>query len=536
MSCKTNMLPVCIIGSGLSGVSAAMGLRGSEQKILMLDAGLDYSKKTEAIVSTLSRIPAYQWTDEERKKLRGGVESSATGVKEKLQYGSNYSSRSLDIFPIKRKGSKFYTSFAKGGLSNIWGAGLLPMHNDDMADWPITLDELQPHYEEVLKFMPLAGQHDSLERLLPLYCKPSSHGFSRQAMSVLSRMEKNRDQLKENGICFGASRLAARYHDSKGPYDCQYCGMCMYGCPYGVLYSSKMTLNELQNGQNFKYQSGFVVTHLKEYDDKVKIYGTDISGNKIEAIEASTVIMAAGAPATTKIILSSLGRYDKPIRMLTSDQYYMPLLSFGGQSNVEREALHTMCQSFWVMQNKEVSPYLIHFSLYTYNDLYREAIKNMLGSAYSMLRGLVQFPLQRLYFMFCYLHSSESGLLTATLKKGGSDELVIEGHKNPDSKQIYTKARKVLQKSSRLTGLYPAPFYRGEKLPGGGNHIGGSFPMRKSPIHLQTDPNGRLYGFNNIYIADSSIFPSITATTITLSVVANAHRIGKFVHRNFVKE
>ena len=63
-------------------------------------------------------------------------------------------------------------------------------------------------------------------------------------------------------------------------------------------------------------------------------------------------------------------------------------------------------------------------------------------------------------------------------------------------------------------------------LPGRGFHTGGTFPMRAAPGPFEVDGLGRPHGFTRVHLVDSSIFPSLPATTITLSVMANAHRIG----------
>jgi choline dehydrogenase-like flavoprotein len=60
---------------------------------------------------------------------------------------------------------------------------------------------------------------------------------------------------------------------------------------------------------------------------------------------------------------------------------------------------------------------------------------------------------------------------------------------------------------------------------GRGFHTGASFPMRKSPSNFESDIYGRPYGLDRVHIVDSSAFLSIPATTITLTLMANAHRI-----------
>jgi choline dehydrogenase-like flavoprotein len=60
---------------------------------------------------------------------------------------------------------------------------------------------------------------------------------------------------------------------------------------------------------------------------------------------------------------------------------------------------------------------------------------------------------------------------------------------------------------------------------GRGFHSGGSFPMREQPQELESDLLGRPYGLERVHLIDSSTFPTIPSTTITLTVMANAHRI-----------
>ena len=58
-------------------------------------------------------------------------------------------------------------------------------------------------------------------------------------------------------------------------------------------------------------------------------------------------------------------------------------------------------------------------------------------------------------------------------------------------------------------------------------HCGGTLPMQKKKTkNLSTDLLGRPKNFKRIHCIDASVLPSIPATTITLSVMANAYRIG----------
>jgi choline dehydrogenase-like flavoprotein len=56
-------------------------------------------------------------------------------------------------------------------------------------------------------------------------------------------------------------------------------------------------------------------------------------------------------------------------------------------------------------------------------------------------------------------------------------------------------------------------------------HFGGSFPHGGRASDLGTDRLGRLPNWSNIHLIDASVFPTVPATTFTLTIMANAHRI-----------
>ena len=61
--------------------------------------------------------------------------------------------------------------------------------------------------------------------------------------------------------------------------------------------------------------------------------------------------------------------------------------------------------------------------------------------------------------------------------------------------------------------------------PGRGFHTGGGFRMRDRPTGLESDLLGRPAGLQRVHLVDASVFPSMPAITIMLTVMANAQRI-----------
>ena len=56
-------------------------------------------------------------------------------------------------------------------------------------------------------------------------------------------------------------------------------------------------------------------------------------------------------------------------------------------------------------------------------------------------------------------------------------------------------------------------------------HFGASFPHNQARTETATDRTGRLAAWENIHLIDASVFPVVPATTFTLTIMANAHRI-----------
>jgi choline dehydrogenase-like flavoprotein len=50
--------------------------------------------------------------------------------------------------------------------------------------------------------------------------------------------------------------------------------------------------------------------------------------------------------------------------------------------------------------------------------------------------------------------------------------------------------------------------------------------MRAQPGKFESDVLGRPQGWTRVHTVDASVLPAVPATTITFSVMANAHRIG----------
>jgi choline dehydrogenase-like flavoprotein len=524
----TDRLEHYVIGSGPSGVACASALVRRGGRVRIADAGISIEPARADLVADLRRSPPGSWTDSQVFQLKAGMRASAQGIPLKLAYGSDFPYRDCDRhLRVSYHGVSVRPSLARGGLSNTWGAAMMPYREPDIADWPIGLSELAPHYVAAAELTGLSGKSDDLEHLFPLYRRqPAALNLSRQATLLLTALGRHRTELTRAGIHFGQARVAVQAALPQQSNGCVYCGLCMYGCPYGFIYNAETTLQQLRMNPNVSYEPDIVITTLQESSDSVRIEGYHRLDSSPYYVEAERVYLACGAIPTTQILLRSLAVYDQDVWMKDNQYFLLPLVLATAAGDVAHESLHTLSQVFLEILDTSISPYTVHLQLYSYNDLIGQAVRQSLGPAAGLFGFLVRSLESRLLIIQGYLHSAHSARIGVRLKKGPPDSLELKADTNRDTAPIVRRVVRKLFRVARYLGAFPLSPMLQIAEPGRGFHTGGTFPMRSHPGTLESDTLGRPLGFRRVHVVDATVLPSIPATTITFSVMANAHRIG----------
>ena len=508
-----------VVGSGPAGVACAHALLQKGAKVTMLDAGLDLESDRKARIAALAASSRKQWNADSLEFLREGVTVESGGIPLKMAYGSSFPYREPAPLPIKLDGAEGKASYARGGLSNVWGASVMPFRTEDMTEWPITAEDLSPHYRAVLDLIPYSARHDMLADSFPLYSdRAVALNVSRQADALLHDLESAHDELAARGVQFGASRLAVNAA-------CVYCALCMYGCPYGYIYNSGETLDELRRHRGFTYRPGILVERVTEKSSHLELTGETINDGTPFSMSVERAFLACGVFSTARIVLTSLDAYGERVQAVDNCYFLLPLLRQRSEKAARRESLHTLAQVFLEVLDPAIGPHTVHLQVYTYNELFRRQLRNMLGPLDPVLGGIAaRGVLGRLLLIQGYLHSDLSPGINLTLDREGTLSLAVE----PNSRTrpaLAALKRRLWSERGAMRAIPVSPAMRIGK-PGRGFHTGGTFPMRSRPRRLETDVAGRPHGFSRLHLVDSSIFPTLPATTITLSVMANAHRIG----------
>lgn len=507
-----------VVGSGPAGVACAQALLEKGADVTMLDVGLACEPDRAALVERLRAVEPEQW-DAESKKLISAQQMLPLGggaIPIKLVYGSAFPYAYEEA--LEQSGTNCLQSWAAGGLSNVWGAAMLPYHERDMLDWPFGPKALAPHYKAIARLTNLSGAHDALEQSFPFYQDPAPPlPASRQAEWILSRLERHSTALRDQGISFGRARLGVFGHD------CKRCQLCLTGCVYDAIYRSNHTLARLQKNPRFNYASGARVQSCRESGSEAVVTYRETATGAIKTVSGTRVFVAAGVLSTTRILVRSLGLANAKLELQYHPYFLQPVVALKNAADVMNEKLHALAQVFVELADREVSEHTVHLQVYTYSPLIADRIKS-LGPAAGLAEKLL---LGRLGAIQGYLHSRDADPIEvhAVRNPSGEIELKLKGKLSESTHAIMRRARARLSALSTRIGLVPIPGMLQPGIPGSGNHIGGVFPMASSPQDMQSDLLGRTSGFSRIHAVDASVLPSLPATTITYSAMANAHRI-----------
>lgn len=503
-----NML---VIGSGPAGVACAKALLERGCFVTMLDAGLELeASKKEALIK-FSSTRDYAIPRSFRRPL-----DSKNPIK--LSYGSDY--------PYQEVGKHFLiemdefvhclSSFARGGLSNVWGAFAETYTDQILKDWPISLMELEPYYEKIKTFLPIA--YASEAKTQPT--RKNTYQSSRQAKVLYSQMCVDQYELKQVGIEFAWPTLAVTFNE------CVYCSSCQYGCPDRLIYSAAHTLEALLLHKNFMYIPNMIVDEVKELEGQVCIKTYNRLTQEEKDFSSTQVFIACGPVISTYLIAKALNYYQQKIRLYDSSHFMFPCVMRKRVKNVSTEKLHTLVQLVLKVHAKEISIYPIHLQIYTYMDFYADKFKSLFKGLYPIAAFFLKPLLDRLIVIQGHLDSRESHQFNLESKKSELNKIYLSAVQDKAVLKKVKKLMRYLRQHSKKLGFIPIFKMLQISKIGKSFHYGASLPMRKEPQELETNQYGVPYGCHRIHVVDSSVFPFIPAGSITPTIMANAYRIG----------
>lgn len=518
-------IKIAIIGSGPSAVSSAWeSLKKTNVSIEMLDCDLKPDIKQIFFSSEIynNDLEAY------KKLISLNLKNNKVKPKpDKLFFGSDFVYRSPKEGFLKKINSKFFLSFSKGGLGNVWGANTAEFTDDDLKKWPIKYKDLKPFYESLKEIIHLNSSKLNITKKIF-----NTNLVSLQAQYILQNLLKKNTWKKYFNVY--RAQLALDKNNSIHSTNCSNCGMCLSGCPSNIIFNPKVFIHKkLMAKKNFKYVSNKFIYKYEEIDGQVKVYYIDLVDGKEKNKLYDILLIGAGVISTTVITARSLGIQTK-IKILDSQKYLFPFFLNNRINNIFDEKSIKLSQIV-IHSNKKVHKNITHTQLYPYNEMILEFINSKLKIfPINFLKKIFKYFLSRVMIGMTYLDSSDSGYLIIDIepdhKRGYG---VIKGYKNKLSKKVSLKVFDNINNLSSFFGGKIFKLFSIEQNVGNSQHLGCSFPMAINPKKNQTDIYGRPKGFKKVFLIDSTSFNSIPAKPLTYTIMANASRITNFALKTF---
>jgi choline dehydrogenase-like flavoprotein len=534
-----------IVGSGAGGGVAACGLAEAGRRVLVIEAG--GWPATNALRQDYLRNPRSVW----------GLDPT-TGPRD---LGNPRVFDAVDHDVLLRPSDPLWgnNAMTAGGGTRVYGAQAWRFgpkdfamasaygvpKDSDLADWPITYDDLEPYYERAeweigVSGDPTLGQHAGRRR------KP-------YPMPAL-RAGRGRDILAAGaaklGILTHAVPLLVNSTAWLGRPACAQCGLCVgFPCPIEAKNGSHNTM--LTRAFSTGRATMILETQAERLltDDAGRVIGVAMAGFRDgivwhKEIRAEEVVLSAGAVETARLLLNSAsGRepygignnHDQVGRRLQGHVY-------GGAVGVFDEVIEDLIGpgpslsttdfrhdnagiiGGGILANEFVSVpsntfrYLADAGLLPPHGIAAKRGMRHLTRRMTRIVG----PIQEVTTADARVRvdSAVKDRLGIPVARLGGD-VHLEDMRGRDF-----LSRKAAEWLSAAGAAQVAPIV-GRRAPGpsSGQHQAGTCRMGGDPARSVTDPYGRVWGHGNLRIADGSLHVTNGGVNPVLTIYANAMRV-----------
>jgi choline dehydrogenase-like flavoprotein len=506
---------VVIIGSGPGGGTMAWRLAQTGKRVLLLERG--------------------GYLPRERKNW----DSQAVFLDARYQATETWHSSDGKSF---QPGLHYYV----GGNSKVYGAVLLRLRERDFEEirhpdgispaWPLKYDAFEPYYqaaEELYYVHGLRGE-DPTE---PAWKKP----YAYPPISHEPRIQQLFDGLKREGLHPFHLPVGILLEEKDGkPLPHSACIRCDAFDGYPCLTNGKADAQVVCVDPSLQAYSNLTLL-TNSYVDKLT---TDSHGRRVSGVEV--VRGTERAKYSGDIVVVACGALSSALLMLRSANDDHPFGLANGSGLVGRNYMrHNNSVVMAVSRTPNPTKFQKTLGL---NDFYFGSSDwdyplghiQMVGKSDGVqIRGeglpdfLQWFPEKP--FDWIAQHSLDFWLTSEDLPLR-ENRIFYDGNRvmldlietnMAAHHRLKEKLRHLCGKLDVHPHLFGRSLYLGQNVPIGGTaHQAGTMRFGSDPAQSVLDLNCKAHGIDNLYVADASFFPSIGAVNPTLTIIANALRVG----------
>jgi choline dehydrogenase-like flavoprotein len=522
---------VIIIGSGPAAVSAAWPLVDSGCSVTMLDAAERPAPDPPLGDIASFRTAGEGWRHAFGEHLAGLRLSTDRSPKFATRIGQAVVAFDSGLPAIRAVNFLPVRSFSAGGLSKVWGAFATTFDDNDLQDYPLRGEDLAQSYQTIACRIGLSGRKDDLAAFhgdgLPL--QPPMW-LSPIAGQVVERYERRK---RRNGFAMGLARNAVATQPTEGRQACNRCGLCLYGCGRLAIYDSTQDLARLCSAPNFRYRSASRVIRILSVGEQEKVVEIDMCGHR-QVASAKALVLAAGTLNSTALVLSSNGTIGRRLRLLTNPVGALAFLVPSWLGTPLPRSGFSLGQLSYRLDIEE-SPDFATGVFYTADTLPVSYVAENLPLSRRAALRLSRWMSTALLVATCYLPGRFSrNFVSLELGTDRGEELHISGETPSETRGLLRTAAKRLSREMRRYGMLAIPGSLTIPLPGADGHLAGTLPMARHGPALTCTPDCEVRPWRDIFVVDGSCLSSLPAKHCTLTIMANADRVGRVLANRLV--
>jgi choline dehydrogenase-like flavoprotein len=503
---------VIIIGTGAGGGTLARRLSASGKRILLLERG-----------DWLTREPA-NWD-------AGSVFVDNRYVSEDTWYDEH--------------GKPFQPQihYFVGGATKLYGAALYRLRQEDFGvlkhhdgvspAWPIEYEELEPYYTQAEQLYEVHGARgeDPTE-------PPASAPYPHPAVSHEPRIQQLADDLAKAGHHPFHAPCGIRLNEADMPFS--HCVRCSTCDGFPCLVHAKSDADVLGVRPALEHSNVTLLTNARATKLETDPTGNSVTevvverDGEIERYTADLVVVACGAANTAKLLLASANDNHPAGLANGSDQV--------GRNYMFHDSIAVLALS------REENPTVFQKTLglndfYFGTDDFEFPMGNiqMVGkSVAEMFRGekpgetklAPEWTLDRVA-----RHAIDFWLSTedlpkpenrVTLESDGNVRLTYSETNAEAKKRLYNELKALLPKLDMNPGhlIHRFAYMKNDIPVAGVAHQAGTCRFGTDPDLSVLDRDCKAHELDNLYVVDTSVFPSIGAVNPALTAMANSLRVG----------
>jgi choline dehydrogenase-like flavoprotein len=430
-----------------------------------------------------------------------------------------------------------------GGATKLYGAALYRLRKEDFGQlrhhdgispaWPIEYDEMEPYYAKAERLYQVHGARgeDPTE-------PPANAPYAYPAVSHEPRIQQLHDDLEAAGYNPFHAPCGVMLDEREKPFSaCVRCGECD-GFP--CLVHAKSDAEVCAVRPAMEHDNVTLMTNARAVRLVTNASGSEVTGvvverdGETETFNADIVVVSCGAANSAKLLLSS-----------ATERHPNGLAN--GSDQVGRNYMFHNCMAVLALSREE-NPTVFQKTL-GLNDFYFSgpdfeypmgSIQMVGKSQAPMFRG--EKPIETKLAPTLSLeeiakHAVDFWLSTedlplpqnrVTLAPDGNVKLAYTPTNDESKDRLYRQLKSMLGH----IGMHPDHLlhrhaYLKTAIPVAGcAHQAGTCRFGTDPATSVLDPDCKAHELDNLYVVDTSFFPSIGAVNPALTAMANALRVG----------